>query len=108
MNIIAFAHSVLSKMMQQLAATIFHQNRKNIDGHQTASESPGTSAATAQKTMAPTPYTNHISSACHKPVRVVQVYDLEHCNTRAGRIVISGRMADVCAELDRLAALEMA
>ena len=27
---------------------------------------------------------------------------------RAGRMVISGRMADVCAELDRLAALEAA
>jgi hypothetical protein len=25
---------------------------------------------------------------------------------QAGRMVISGRMADVCAELDRLAALE--
>ena len=32
-----------------------------------------------------------------RPVRVVQA---------RGRLVISGRMADVCAELDRLAALE--
>jgi hypothetical protein len=35
----------------------------------------------------------------HRRVRVVQ---------SRGRLVISGRMADVCAELDRLAALEAA
>jgi len=41
-----------------------------------------------------------------KPLRVVRV--LEPCAPRAvaGRMVISGRMADVCAELDRLAAQE--
>ena len=43
-----------------------------------------------------------------KPLRVVRV--LESCQppSGAGRMVISGRMADVCAELDRLAALEAA
>lgn len=35
----------------------------------------------------------------HRRVRVVQ---------SRGRLVISGRMSDVCAELDRLAALEAA
>lgn len=41
-----------------------------------------------------------------RPLRVVRV--VEACSTpaSAGRMVISGRMADVCAELDRLAALE--
>jgi hypothetical protein len=41
-----------------------------------------------------------------RPVRVVRV--AEGCNAPAGagRMVISGRMADVCAELDRLAASE--
>jgi hypothetical protein len=41
-----------------------------------------------------------------RPLRVVRV--LEACSgpASAGRMVISGRMADVCAELDRLAALE--
>jgi hypothetical protein len=43
-----------------------------------------------------------------KPLRVVRV--VEHCGApaSAGRMVISGRMSDVCAELDRLAALETA
>ena len=41
-----------------------------------------------------------------RPVRVVRVMDACHAPASAGRMVISGRMADVCAELDRLAAME--
>ena len=41
-----------------------------------------------------------------RPLRVVRVMDGGHVPASAGRMVISGRMADVCAELDRLAALE--
>jgi hypothetical protein len=41
-----------------------------------------------------------------RPVRVVRVVDGCQPAASAGRMVISGRMADVCAELDRLAALE--
>lgn len=39
-------------------------------------------------------------------VRVVRVVDSAPASAGAGRMVISGRMADVCAELDRLAAVE--
>jgi hypothetical protein len=42
----------------------------------------------------------------HRPLRVVRVVDGCHAPASAGRMVISGRMADVCAELDRLAAIE--
>lgn len=41
-----------------------------------------------------------------KPLRVLRVVEANHAPASAGRMVISGRMADVCAELDRLAALE--
>ncbi|HYF20136.1 MAG TPA: hypothetical protein VEA40_19880 [Ramlibacter sp.] len=41
-----------------------------------------------------------------KPLRVVRVFDGPRMPQAAGRMVISGRMADVCAELERLAALE--
>ena len=41
-----------------------------------------------------------------RPLRVVRVVDACHAPASAGRMMISGRMADVCAELDRLAALE--
>ena len=42
------------------------------------------------------------------PLRVVRMVDAQHPGRSAGRMVISGRMADVCAELDRLVALEAA
>lgn len=42
-----------------------------------------------------------------RPLRVVRVAeDQRPAQHSAGRMVISGRMADVCAELDRLIALE--
>ena len=41
-----------------------------------------------------------------KPLRVVRVMEPAAGRSTAGRMVISGRMADVCAELDRLATLE--
>lgn len=41
-----------------------------------------------------------------KPLRVVQITDVHAHPGAVGRLLMSGRMADVCAELDRLAALE--
>ena len=42
-----------------------------------------------------------------RPLRVIRVVDGHQGERRStNRMVISGRMADVCAELDRLAALE--
>jgi hypothetical protein len=41
-----------------------------------------------------------------RPVRVVRLVDAQQPHRHPGRLVISGRMADVCAELDRLVALE--
>lgn len=43
-----------------------------------------------------------------RPLRVVRVMEACQASSGAGRMVISGRMADVCAELDRLAELEAA
>ena len=43
---------------------------------------------------------------CSRPLRVVRNIDSGIPVGSTGRMVISGRMADVCAELDRLAALE--
>jgi hypothetical protein len=41
-------------------------------------------------------------------LRVVRVVERGQARSQVGRMVISGRMADVCAELDRLAACEAA
>jgi hypothetical protein len=43
-----------------------------------------------------------------RPLRVVRTVDAQQPGQRPSRVLISGRMADVCAELDRLAALEAA
>jgi hypothetical protein len=48
------------------------------------------------------------AAAPARPLRVVRVVDGKGSQQRNNRVVISGRMADVCAELDRLAALETA
>jgi hypothetical protein len=51
----------------------------------------------------------HVSaSTVVRPLRVVRTVDAQQPGGRAGRVVLSGRLADVCAELDRLAALEAA
>ena len=42
------------------------------------------------------------------PLRVVRVLETGQAPAHAGRLMISGRMADVCAELDRMAAREAA
>lgn len=41
-----------------------------------------------------------------RPLRVLRVVDASQGSAQVGRMVISGCLADVCAELDRLAALE--
>ncbi len=43
-----------------------------------------------------------------RPLRILRVRDSAQGPSATGRLVISGRLADVCAELDRLAALEAA
>ncbi len=48
------------------------------------------------------------SRPTQRPLRVVRVMEAGQPRSLVGRMVISGRMADVCAELDRLAACEAA
>jgi hypothetical protein len=43
-----------------------------------------------------------------RPLRIVRIMESGQPPAQVGRMVISGRMADVCAELDRLAACEAA
>lgn len=43
-----------------------------------------------------------------RPLRILRVLEAGQAPANVGRMVISGRMADVCAELDRLAAREAA
>jgi hypothetical protein len=49
---------------------------------------------------------NLFNPSFHRPLRVVRVLEVGQTRAQVGRMVISGRMADVCAELDRLAAFD--
>jgi hypothetical protein len=65
------------------------------------------------------PVVHQPTPACHRgggalkassprPLRVVRFLEAGQTSAQVGRMVISGRMSDVCAELDRLAAREAA
>lgn len=75
------------------------------------------SASTGLRYVAVRPACSARNSAAHpaaaqqqqqRVVRVVRFVERGQPAEAEGRVVISGRMADVCAELDRLAALEAA
>ena len=51
---------------------------------------------------------NRSKNSVHRPLRIVRVLEADQAPTHVGRMIISGRMVDVCAELDRLAAHEAA
>lgn len=72
---------------------------------------PASSTVPAPSFVAPRTAAVPKATACirrvQRPLRVVRVMDKDGPRSPSGgRMVISGRMADVCAELDRLAALE--
>ena len=48
----------------------------------------------------------HSRSRAHPALRVVRVMESGQATAYGGRMMISGRMADVCAELDRMAERE--
>lgn len=77
----------------------------------------------AARCASPAPAGNSLGAACAaaarsparpsahppaRPLRVVRVLESGQSRADTGRLVISGRLADVCAELDRLAACEAA
>ena len=48
------------------------------------------------------PLRTHRNPSTRRPLRVVRVVDADPRRASTGRMVISGCMADVCAELDRM------
>jgi hypothetical protein len=73
-----------------------------------AQRKPSTICGSGLKAPMPA-HTQRVVCTSNAPtLRVLRVSESEGHVKGAGRMVISGRMADVCAELDRLAALEAA
>jgi hypothetical protein len=58
--------------------------------------------------LPPTDAKPTLRAASQIPLRIVRILEADHAPANVGRMVISGRMSDVCAELDRLAARESA
>lgn len=102
MNLALLVHTSLSALSKQLqrkrpaACTVLSKSRlPAVDANGTTrSACPETTAHRAP----------HMGAA--KPLRVLRVIDRGNNHVGSERLVISGRMADVCAELDRLVALE--
>lgn len=73
---------------------------------------PRTAAKQDQPSAAPAidvkPSTHPLKKPVPSRLRVVREFDSNVSPACAGRMVISGRMADVCAELDRMAQREAA
>lgn len=68
--------------------------------------SSGSRLVHASRTTYPRTQANVSAKPIHR-VRVVRNVDASLPADRAGRMVVSGRFADVCAELDKLASMEM-
>jgi len=73
---------------------------------QSASPVPADRSCTLRTQVLNSPSCGSNRSATRQPLRVLRVVDSGLSPAQSGRLRISGRMADVCAELDRLAALE--
>lgn len=95
----------LSSLQRTAAPVVRQASRASVfkSGRPARVSSPFHRAASASvRTMRPA------SPANSTPLRVVRLSEGGERPGSAGRMVISGRMADVCAELDRLAAREAA
>jgi len=70
------------------------------------SVAPFCADAAARCSQAHKPQADDDAARVMRPLRVLQVMESDPNSAQSGRLRISGRMADVCAELDRLAARE--
>lgn len=98
-----FAASFLFSPLQQLARWM------GRPGAGAGSRNRAAVATTHAVRARPAPHrAEPVRAARTARLRVVRVFEAAQPAAAAGRMVISGRMADVCAELERLAALETA
>jgi hypothetical protein len=108
MNIALFAQSGIFRSLQTLVRSWTVSNEQALHKLTSPAQSsqPFASKSIA-RSVAMTGATAH-NRTLLKPLRVVRVVEAGQSRSSVGRIVISGRMSDVCAELDRLAACEAA
>jgi hypothetical protein len=102
----------LHKLIGGMARWLAHGSANTLPPMQRTSlrQVRSTAATPCNTTTAPRTSCDNIvvARAGVKTVRVLRVMESGQAPACVGRMVISGRMADVCAELDRLAAREAA
>ena len=108
MGITLFTFSGLLAPLQRFAGWLASTTRGSPRRLPRASQTPGPACSGVR---AASPWRPAVRSALPsrrplRAVRVIRVLEGCHAPSGAGRMVISGRMADVCAELERLAAVE--
>lgn len=102
MTIALFGISSLYNSIQNFmnASALLQSPRANAIGKTSSN------AHLASRQPLPTSFGVHPANPRQKALRVLRIAEQGDTPSCAGRMVISGRMADVCAELDRLVALE--
>ncbi|MGA8515760.1 MAG: hypothetical protein WB821_13435 [Burkholderiaceae bacterium] len=97
-------------VLKQPGARLPSRSWTNAHGLASGYTTAGSMAQAGSLKAARITYPQRSSLVTAKPihrVRVVRNLDSSLPADRAGRMVVSGRFADVCAELDRLIALQM-
>ena len=92
--------------LQQISAPLgrlFRSQQRRTAGRAVVLSTPNAVASAAA-----VPVPGRVRARPPRRLRGVRVLEGSQAAASAGRMVISGRMADVCAELERLAALEAA
>ena len=106
MGIAFFTFGGMFSPLHSLMGWLGHRRRHAeslLQACQAPKHAPGPRARVARPSAMARP-----CEKARRPLRVVRVLDNSGASASAGRMFMSGRMADVCAELDRLAALEAA
>jgi len=107
MGLTLFTLGGLFGPLQGLVASLLPAHgRARTARRQCAAAHPGVLVQRAQH--APTAAAAAAVARPCRPLRVVRIVEPARAAKDAGRMRISGRMADVCAEIDRLAAIEAA
>ena len=106
MGITLMTFSGLFAPLQQLAARLARAPARSLQPALARIPKAPTAACAGGRARASWRQAARTPLPARRPVRVVRVVEACNVPASAGRMVISGRMADVCAELDRLAAIE--
>ena len=108
MNFAFLLRSKAASSLQSWAYRLLSGNRLSPVPLAPSTSCSGSSRSESPSHLRPTAPVSQPRLQVRRPLRVLRVVESGQPRAHVGRMVISGRMADVCAELDRLAAREAA